>query len=163
MKLNLGKEWFEKRIPRDENYEVGAGVHIEEALEPAPPRSRHDEDEFAEAYAIGKLVQFLRRERNLSVEELAAQSRIATTDLLSIELEPEYVPNARTIHQLADFFGLPQRPLLKLSNITTVHNDKLREGAIRFAASAPSLAKLNREERAALADFVHVLKEQTED
>lgn len=160
MKLDLPKGWFKKNIPND-NPEVGAGLPgrgIE--LQNVDEATLHREDDSLEAYAFGALIQLLRRDRNLTVDQLASSVQITTTELISIELDPKYIPQPRTVFQLSKFFELPDRPLMKLANVTTVHSDKLREAAVRFAASSSKVMELSREERAALTEFVHFLASQ---
>lgn len=164
MKLNLNRKWFEDRISTEDNCEVGAGAAPEEpAAEHELRVVQHPEDEFVETYAFGTLVAMLRRDRMLSVEELAKDARISAADLLNIEVDPKYVPSPRAVHQLAEYFHIPQRSLLKLANVTIVHNDRLRDAAVRFAASSSQVMKLSREERAALTEFVDFLSSQDAD
>lgn len=161
MKLELTKEWFEKNLPHD-NPEVGAGTpaQIEHPQYESDESNSHREDEFVEAYAFGSLVQLLRRDRKLTVDELAAAVHVAVPELISIEFDPKYVPKPRTVFQLSNYFGLPDRPLMKLANVTTVHSDRLRDAAVRFAANSSKVMELSREERAALAEFVGFLASQ---
>lgn len=164
MKLELTKGWFEKNIPHD-NPEVGAGIP-ERGIEGQCVTEEvgiRREDDFVEAYAFGALVQLLRRERKLSVDQLASAVQVATPELISIELDPKYVPKPRTVFQISKYFGLPDRPLMKLANVTTTHNDRLRDAAVRFAASSSKVMELSREERAALAEFVQFLASQEDD
>ncbi len=164
MKLELNREWFEDRINSEDNCEIGAGGAASEPIAGAKIRlSQHPEDDFVEMYAFGALVELLRRDRMLSIEELAAKARVTAVELLNIENDPKYVPKPRTVHQLAEFFEIPQRSLLKLANVTTVHNDRLRDAAVRFAASSSQVMKLNREERVALTEFVEFLSSQHAD
>ena len=164
MKLELTKEWFEKNLPHD-NPEVGAGAHVQNDDQQCGPEEpiSHREDEFVEAYAFGALVQLLRRDHKLTVDQLASAVQVAAPELISIEFDPKYVPKPRTVFQLSKYFGLPDRPLMKLANVTTVHSDRLRDAAVRFAASSSKVMELSREERAALTEFVHFLASQDAD
>jgi DNA-binding XRE family transcriptional regulator len=161
MKLELTKGWFEKNIPHD-NPEVGAGLP-ERSVEQQHVSNEvgiHREDDFVEAYAFGALVQLLRRDRKLTVDQLASAVQVGTPELISIELDPKYIPKPRTVFQISRYFGLPDRPLMKLANVTTTHSDRLRDAAVRFAASSSKVMELSREERAALAEFVQFLASQ---
>lgn len=164
MKLELNKQWFEKNISDKENFEVGAGVPTPDVTEVAseclPIRN---EDEFVESYAFGALVQLLRRDKKLSVEQLSVNAQVSAAEILSIEFDPKYVPKPRTVFQISKFFGLPDRSLMKLANVTTVHSNKLRDAAVRFAASSSKVMDLSREERAALTEFVQFLATQEAD
>jgi ribosome-binding protein aMBF1 (putative translation factor) len=164
MKLNLDRKWFEDRISTEDNCDVSAGAAPEEpAAEHELRVVQHPEDEFVETHSFGTLVVMLRRDRMLSVEELAKEARISAADILNIEVDPNYVPNPGAVHQLAEYFHIPQRSLLKLANATIVHNDRLREAAVRFAAGSSQVMKLSREERAALTEFVELLSSQDAD
>lgn len=164
MKLKLSRKWFEDRIAAEDNCEVGAGASPEEIAGTKELRvAEHTEDEFVETYAFGTLVAMLRRDRMLSIDELAAEARISPAEIVSIEADPNYVPKPRAVHQLAAYFNIPQRSLLKLANVTIVHDSLLRDAAVRFAAKSSQVMELSREERAALTDFVEFLSTQEED
>jgi len=167
MKLQLSKEWFENRIQPDEDFEVGAGVPTD-TQECANDTSGNEQEqmtdeEFAETLAFGTLIQFMRRDRRLSVEQLASAARVDVAEIVKIEFDPKYVPHPRSVHQLATFFELPQRALLKLSNVTMVHNNQLRDAAYRFAANSSKIAELSHEERVAMTEFVEFLGTQDDD
>ena len=168
MKLQLNKEWFENRIQADEDFEVGAGVPVEMGESGLKSdgdvlKSSSGDDEFAETLAFGTLIEFMRRDRQLSIEQLASNARVDVAEIVKIEYDPKYVPQPRSVHQLARYFGLPQRALLKLSNVTTVHNHQLRDAAFRFAANSSKIAELSHEERVAMTEFVQFLGTQDGD
>jgi len=165
MKLELDKGWYEKRIAQEGDLEVTAGAPLEEQdAQERPARSlRPSEDVFPGLDAFGSLVQMLRRDRYLSVEQLASSARVDVREIVFIERDPRYVPKPRTVHQLAVYFGLPDRALIKLSNLTTVHSPRLTDAAVRFAAHSQRVRELDREEREALAEFVKVLSSEQSD
>jgi len=167
MKLQLSKGWFENRIQPNEDFEVGAGVPAgtPECTDKTSGSDQEQptDEEFAETLAFGTLIEFMRRDRRLSVEQLASAARVEVAELVKIEFDPKYVPHPRSVHQLARFFDLPQRALLKLSNVTTVHNIQLRDAAYRFAANSSKIAELSREERVAMTEFVEFLGTQDDD
>lgn len=155
MKLQLDKSWFESRIRQDEEFEVGVGTGTGKGEDSGEP-----EEDFAGTYAFGTLIQLMRREKGLTVEQLAERARVGVAEVVGIERDPRHKPRPRSVYQLADFFGLPQRALLKLSNVTEVHDEPLREAAYHFAANSSTVAELSREERAAMTEFVKVLSAQ---
>lgn len=164
MKLELTKEWFEKNISH-ENPEVGAGLP-ERCVDQkcgTDEMGTHREDDFVEAYAFGALVQLLRRDRRLTVDQLASAVEVGMPELFSIERDPRYIPKPSTVFQISRYFGLPDRPLMKLANVTTTQNNRLRDAAVRFAASSSRGMELAGEERAALAEFVQFLASQEDD
>ncbi len=165
MKLNMSKEWFEETIGREGDLEVGAGSARKLAARDEPPwEQRHpreeDRGEFVELCALGSLVQLLRRSKGLSVEQLAERARVDLVDIIAVERDPTHPPRPRTVHKLAAFFGLPERPLVRLSNLTTARSTKLRDAAVRFAAHSSKVMELTPEEHGALAEFVEFLSSQ---
>ncbi len=164
MKLQLNKEWYETRIQPDEDFEVGAGVPTAER-ECAEETSGSDQEqptdeELAETLAFGTLIRFMRRHRRLSVEQLASAAKVGVGEIVKIEFDSKYVPHPRSVLQLATFFRLPQRALLKLSNVTTVHDKQLRNAAYRFAVNSVTIAELSHAERVAMTEFVEFLGTQ---
>ena len=142
MKLELDKSWYEKRIAQEGDLEITAGVPLEErggTEGSAEQLAQPTKDEVLGLHVFGSLVQMLRRDRRLSVEQLALKARVDTAEIVSIERDPRFVPKPRTVHQLASYFQLPDRALAKLSNITTVQNSRLKDAAVRFAANSESV------------------------
>ncbi len=161
MKLELDKAWYEKKTAEEADLEVTAAAPLGiQAMDEPECIDERREDEFAELHAFGSLVRMLRRDRGLAVEQLAAAARIDPLEIISIERDPKYPPKPRTVHQLADYFKLPDRALVKLSNATTTHNSKLTDAAVRFAANSEKVKELSREERRALAEFVKFLSSE---
>jgi len=111
--------------------------------------------------SLGVLVQLLRRKKGLSVEELAAEARVDVFEVQGIELGTTLDANPRTIYQLEQYFQLPSRSLVILSGAVNVESE-IHEEAVRFAASAQGMNKLNRDEKKALNKFVKFLKEHTD-
>lgn len=161
MKLKLPKEWFDKNIPND-NPEVGVGLPEQEVVQEflTDEARFHREEVFVEALAFGVFVQLLRRDRNLTIDQLASVVQISTKELISIERDPHFIPDPRTVNRISEYFRLPDRSLLNLANLTTSHNDRLRDAAEKFAATSSIAIELSREERAALTEFVHFLVAQ---
>ena len=160
MKLSLDMNWYKTRIAQEGDLDVTAGVPLEEydnTRAGTEQPAQQTEDVVLGLHVFGSLVQMLRRERKLSIEQLAATAHVDAVEIVAIERDPRFVPKPRTVHQLANCFRLPDRALAKLSNITTVHSSQLKDAAIRFAANSESVMELNREERQALADFVKFL------
>lgn len=167
MKLQLNKDWFENRIQPNEDFEVGAGVPTPKPVSTDKTSGSDQEQptdgEFTETPAFGTLIEFMRRDRRLSVEQLASGARVEVAEIVKIEFDPKYIPHPRSVHQLARFFDLPQRALLKLSNVKTVHNLQLRDAAYRFAANSSKIAELSSEERVAMTEFVQFLGTQDDE
>src|SRR5947209_14472418 len=110
--------------------------------------------------AFSTLISYRRRALRLSIETLAERVKVEVDELVQIEADPDYVPEARTVHQLANQLELPIPQLLVLSGNATSANAELTEAAVRFAARSRAVEKLNREQSDALKEFVKVLLEQ---
>ena len=110
---------------------------------------------------LGALIQMLRRNKRLSVEELADKARVDASELHGIERDPMFDPNPRTIYQLERYFNLREKSLVVLSGAVRVGND-VREQAVRFAASSGDIHGLTKEERKLLNRFVSFLRKHTD-
>jgi transcriptional regulator with XRE-family HTH domain len=110
--------------------------------------------------AFGVLVRQLRRQKRWTVEELARQARVEAEDLRHIERDPHYRPRPRVVHQLATVFGVPERPLMKLSGATITRDTDFEEEALRFAAKSGDMSKLTHEEQRVLNDYIKYLNKQ---
>ena len=110
---------------------------------------------------LGALIQMLRRDKRLSVEELAERARVDAAELQGIERDPTFDPSPRTIYQLEQHFKLRERSLVMLSGAVHVGND-VREEAVRFAASSENIHGLTKKERTLLNQFVKFLTKHTD-
>ncbi len=165
MKLNLSKKWYEQNIALEEGFEVGAGMPWEKlgAQDKLASDEEQTQEELVERLAFGSLVQLQRRKKGFSIEKLANAAQVDAMELISIERDPKHTPRPRTVHQLAKVFGLPERPLTRLSNLTTTHSSGLRDAAVRFAAHSSTVTELTSEESSALNEFVAYLSSQNID
>jgi len=110
--------------------------------------------------AFSTLISYRRRALKLSMETLAQKARVDLDELLQIEQDMSYVPEPRTVHQLATELKLPIPQLLVLSGNATSANAELTDAAVRFAARSRAVERLNREQSDALNEFVKVLIKQ---
>lgn len=111
-------------------------------------------------FAFSTLISYRRRALRLTMEILAEKASVELDELLRIEEDTDYVPEPRTVHQLANELKLPIPQLLVLSGNATTANVELTEAAVRFAARSRAVEKLNREQNDALNEFVKVLVKQ---
>jgi transcriptional regulator with XRE-family HTH domain len=112
-------------------------------------------------YVFHKVVQDLRRDRRMTVDELAGKTSIPREEIIAMERNPFYRPPALTLHRLATFYGIPQRRLAELAGASRKVPKSLQKEASRFAAKSESFAGLSREQKKLLDAFVKFLK--TED
>jgi len=152
MKFFMSKEWVLNKAKEETGFDVVAGRQgrgVDQSTDRGP--------DAVEQVAFSTLVELLRRDRGLSVSDLAEQARVDAIELVSIERLAAFLPRPRTVHQLAKFFGLPEKMLFELSSLTTVHTPEVREAAVRFAANAKRMTELDLNERHALNEFVKFL------
>lgn len=111
-------------------------------------------------FVFGKFVQLMRRNKKISLEELAERTSLDVSELVEIEEDPRHVPEPRSVHHLANFFKLPTVKLMQISRLVSANDDRLVKEGIRFAARSEPTRELSREERAALEAFVAVLSKK---
>lgn len=160
-RLRMSDEVFRKRAAEENGSMVSAiglealFVNREEASEQAGEAVREPV-----RLAFCTLISHRRRALRFSMEALAEKANVELDELLRVEQDTDYVPEARTVHQLANHLKLPIPQLLVLSGNATSANAELTEAAVRFAARSRAVEKLNREQSDALNEFVKVLVDQ---
>ncbi len=154
MKFTFSKEWCRKSADLEGNAEVGAGCPDIRQDRPVT-----DTVDFAisSRLAFGKFLQLIRRNRDLTPEQLADRADVELQEILSIEGDVHYVTEPRTVYQLALVFGLPEKRLMQLAGLTHVQDPQFAQQAVRFAARSESVEKLNSDERRALESFITLL------
>lgn len=165
MEMLISQDWLRRHTQTDPDIDIEAGppLFLFESIGMFLPTELAKPDESKTVnlvQAFGVLVRQLRRQKQWSVEELARRARVDAEDLRQIERDIHYRPRPRTVHQLANVFGVPERSLMKLSGATVSNDNDFEEEAIRFAAKSDDMSKLTRDEQRALHDFVKYLTEQ---
>jgi transcriptional regulator with XRE-family HTH domain len=110
--------------------------------------------------AFSRLVEYRRRNLELSVEQLAEQADVDLEEIVEIETKASVVPNVRTVYQLATALKLEPGTLMEVVGLTTTR-PQIRSAAVRFAARSESTARLSHDEQEALEEFVKVLVESS--
>jgi HTH-type transcriptional regulator, competence development regulator len=156
MKLTLTKEWFLRRVALEGDVDIAAGLparhpSLDEEHPDAPGDTR---------LALGPLVQLTRRKNRMSMEKLAEDARVDLAEVVSIERDPSFRPEPRTVYQLAQVLKLPSKGLLQLSGNTVVKDEHFREEAVRFAARSGPIERLTPEEKRVLEEYVAFLSKQ---
>lgn len=105
---------------------------------------------------FGRLVEFARRAKGLSVERLAERADVEVAEVVAIERNDESPPSARTVYQLAQELGLPAGMLTEVAGLTKPR-EEVSTAALRFAAKSESTSNLSKAEREAFEEFVKVL------
>jgi len=108
------------------------------------------------AKAFAKLVEFWRRQRQLSVEDLAARAGLSEAEVLDAE-EGDAVPEPRVLYALSCVLKVSYEKLLHLTGHVMDRDQSVETAAIRFAARSESMERLNRQEEEALHEFILAL------
>lgn len=164
MKLNLSKEWLRRRASLDDRADVSAGTLDLNRLPASRPSNVVSMQAAAESEspnpAFGLLINLWRRKKGLRIDALAEAARIDVAELIEIERNLNYVPEPRTVYQLAKTLQLPSERMLELSGNLVVRDSSVEQQAVRFAARSESVEKLSKDEQRALEEFVKFLSEK---
>lgn len=158
MKINVSKAWCEKVAHKEAHAEVSAGLLAVDPIFENEFISEVSNDETR--FVLQRFIELGRRSMKLSVEQLAERADIDISELLSIETDIHYLPEPRTLYQLAQVFNVSQGKLMELSGLTKPKNVNYLEEAVRYAARSESIEKLNPEEQAALDGLISVLSKK---
>lgn len=111
---------------------------------------------------FGQLIEFARRSRGLTPEQLASNADIELSELVAIERDEDFVPTPRSVFNLARELRLAAGKLMELSGLAERRDQTLSQAALRFAARSEPSAKLTKAEREAFEEFVKVLVEASD-
>lgn len=158
MDLKITVAWLNRRAELDENAEVSAGLpNIDSLVQEANALRQTPGEQLILGEAFGKLVQFLRSIRRLSLDDLARSADVEPSELVKIENTSDYRPEPRTVYQLAKVLRLPEKKMLELSGNMVVRDSEFTYEAERFAANAKHIDRLTSEQKDALVAFVRYL------
>ena len=107
-------------------------------------------------FLVRSLYKFDARDR-MTVAQLADTVRVDEEEINSIEKDPHFTPEPRTLHQLSNYMKVPAVSLMKLTPDAANSDDEFHDVALKFAASSEDLSALTRTERRRLNDFVKFL------
>jgi HTH-type transcriptional regulator, competence development regulator len=110
---------------------------------------------------FGRLIEYARRKRGLSVEDLAEQAEVDLAAVVEIERNDRVLPEIRTVFQLAQVLDLPARRLMEVAGLASP-KPEISNAALRFAAHSEPTARLSQDESRALEEFVKVLVETSD-
>jgi HTH-type transcriptional regulator, competence development regulator len=159
MKIEIPKDWCLRMASLEADAEIGVGVIATDPFFDGEAEAQ-DVEEDEPSIAFGRFVRLMRRDKGLTLEELAEETDIDIAELVEIEDDVRHKAELRTVYQLANYFRVPRGNLMQVAGLTTPKNDNLIQEAVRFAARSEPVAALNQTERAALEAFVSILSEQ---
>ena len=107
---------------------------------------------------LGRLVEWRRLELGMTEEQLAERTGLDVAEVRALEQDDEaVVSRAMVISKIAKALKLPWDKLAVLAGLAEVRDgDDIAEATLRFAAKS-STAKLSREQRRVLDEYVKVL------
>ena len=126
-----------------------------------------DGEDFALRYGFREIARSLRRDNGFSINELAEKLEIQREEVLAMEQDPQYRARPFLIYKMSQLYGLPQTSLAMwagaVTNCKSVGSDRISERPMkreysRFAAKSESFARLTKEEKKTLDEFVKFLK-----
>ena len=172
MKLCVSSEWLWEAIQNDEDIETEAGrlIHrssdVVKAMHAAERLVQEEPEQAAQAHeprhldhVMGRFVHMARLKDKLTPAQLAERIRVDAEEIVSLEINPDFQPRNRTVHQLAQYVNVPSSTLLSLTPKGRKEDAVLNEEALRFAASSTNLESLSRAERKLFNEFVKFLSE----
>ena len=149
--------WLQRMAAAEErcpSISVG-GLAVDLGLYPRRP-ARSDLANVNAATALAKLVELWRRQQRLTVEEFAKRSNLTEAEVVGIE-SGEFVPEPRALFQVSQVIPVSYDKLMHVAGHVRQPDERLSNGAVRFAARSESMEKLTRQEEEALHDFVNLL------
>jgi transcriptional regulator with XRE-family HTH domain len=120
-----------------------------------------ERDRTVKPFVFRTFVQYLRREKGFTLDQVADETDIPREVLAAIEQQEGFRPSPRTVYQLSRFYRLSPVKLAALAGASGQPVDEVREPVHKFAAMSESFSKLSKEERRALKELVTVLREET--
>lgn len=146
----LTTDWYRRNIASfgDLDFQIGPAPVIEsQASVPV-------------TVAFGTLVRLERRNKQMSVTQLADALNVEEAEVRLIEHDASYRAKPRTISKIAHEFGLPSKELMKLAGAAVSNDSRFEQEALRFAAHSDDIGSLTKEEQQILRRFVQFLRDK---
>ena len=167
MEMLVSQEWLQRRIDADPDVDTDAGAPIAVlaslGMFLSPELVGKDEGRGERlSHGFGVFVRQLRRRDELTVDELAVKARVDVEELRQVEHNPHFRARPRMVHQLSEYFKIPERSMMKLAGAIVANDDVIEAEAERFAAKSDDMSKLTRDEKKLLNEFVKFLSRHSE-
>lgn len=146
------RQWYARMIDEtlDDDFVIGPAAFGADPRPADPPL----------AVAFSTLVCLARRNKRLSVGQLAAKLAVDAAEVQRIEADPTYRARPRTISNVARFFDLPVTEVMKLAGAAVSNDDTFRSAALKFAAHSEDMSALTEDEHQQLRSFIRFLREK---
>ncbi|MCZ6594222.1 MAG: helix-turn-helix transcriptional regulator [Bacteroidetes bacterium] len=105
-------------------------------------------------------MKLLRKKAGLNVEQFAHKVGIEPYSVIELEQNISHRPSPIMLFKLSNFYKIPQIKLNFLAGATREIPSELQNQASQFAAQSDSFAKLTKEEKELLDEFVKFLREE---
>lgn len=110
-------------------------------------------------HAFQVFLHNLRKNKGLTYEALAKKSGIDRNEIMAMERVAGYRPSPLALRKLSQVYKIPGRRLAELAGAIQP-SPAILDSASRFAAKSESSARLTKEEKKILDEFVKVLREE---
>ena len=157
MTHSISTEWCRKMTALDEHVTPGAGALAARPYVEADALSLRTEEA---RIAFARFVNMARRERGLTIEELAEDADIEIGELMSIEENAHHEPDLRTVWCLSNVFGVSETRLMELAGLAVPKDGHWLENAVRYAARSVPIKELTPDEQLAFDGLVAVLSQK---
>jgi transcriptional regulator with XRE-family HTH domain len=160
MKFSTNRKWLERRADQEDRHFISVGGLISTLDPTCQTELTSTQNVETTKTVFVRLLQLARRERRMSLEELAEKADIDLAVLVKIETDEAFEPDLRTVHQLAAVLDLPPKKLMVLAGLLHMKDAGLQQASVRFAARSEPIGNVSPEEHAALEEYVKFLNEQ---
>ena len=145
--------WYHRKIRQMEDHDYLIGPSAFPAEHEGSPTT-------ATIMAFGALLRLERRNKKLTVSQLADLLNVEEEEIRGIEHDLAYRARPRTILAIASHFDLPEREVMKLAGAVASNDEGFANKAMRFAAHSDDIGALSKEEQQLLHSFVEFLRDR---
>ena len=161
MKLQISREWLERKLQQGDDADVAAGGTPLEQFKTDMKQRTVTPAVLAEVPTdLGKVVRFVREQRGWTKSELADLADVDEAEIEAIETQKTYDPTPRTVRQLADACHFSRTRFIALANhrLEVAANN----GAIRYAAKSKGTASVSDDQYELIRTLIEVLSQGDE-
>ena len=150
MTFDFDQVWFEKTIKLEHGKDVTAGLPASLGMQ--------EQERSENRIAFSRIVSWARRNDRLTAERLAKNLDLDVDEIISIEINPYYAVEPRSIIQIARYLKVQPQALMRLVGLIVDRTQALPENMVREAAHSVSSATLTQDERRLFDESIAALK-----
>ncbi len=161
MKLQISREWLERKLQQGDDADAGAGGTPLEQFKKDMKQRTVTPAVLAEVPTdLGKVLRFVREQRGWTRSELADLADVDEAEVEALETLRIFDPTPRTVGQLADACHFSRARFIELANhrLAVAAND----GVIRYAAKSKGTASVSDDQYEMIRALVEVLSQGDE-